>query len=131
MAPALLFPAGMNRWLVIDPDRATAQRIGLGCLDRGVGVVIAENLCEGVRTLLNTPVSLVVVDLSLLRLTPAEHATLFDRVAPGVPVVIAARANAPLDVRVAFELAGFRVIDAPVAVSDLVAKLAVEGGGWR
>ena len=59
------------------------QRVGLECLEREVGVVMAENLCEGVRTLCcRLPVSLIVVDAALLRLTPREHATLFERVAP-------------------------------------------------
>ena len=63
------------------------QRIGLPCLEREVGVVMADNLCEGVRALLRASVSLIVVDAALLRLTPKEHATLFERVAPIVPVV--------------------------------------------
>jgi hypothetical protein len=49
-----------------------------------------------------------------------EHATLFDRVAPGIPVVVTVRSTTPLETRVALELAGFRVLPRPVAVDDLV-----------
>lgn len=113
------------KFLVIDQDRGAMQKLGLACLARGAGLVIAENVCEGVRTLLVDLVSLIVVDAALLRLTPREHATLFERVAPGVPVVVVTRPGTPLDARVAFELAGFQVVTRPVAAEDLVAKLEV------
>jgi DNA-binding response OmpR family regulator len=114
----------MDRFLVIDQDRAAMQQLGLACLAEGVGVAMAENLCEGVRVLLSTSVSLIAVDGGLLRLTPREHATLFERVAPGVPVVVIVRPEAPLDGRVAFELAGFRVLTRPVEAADLIEKTA-------
>lgn len=121
------------RVLLIDPDRAAAQALGLGCVDRRVGVAIAETLCEGVRTLLATSVSLIVADRSLLRLTPSEHATLFDRVAPGVPVVVTVGPETSLDVRVGFELAGFRVLVKPVGPDEVLDRAAVApaaaGGG--
>ena len=69
----------MKRVLLVDQDPNVMQRVGLQCLERGVGVVMAENLCEGVRALLQSSVSLIVVDAALLRLTPREHATLFER----------------------------------------------------
>jgi DNA-binding response OmpR family regulator len=112
----------MKRILLIDQDPSLMQRLGLECLERGVGVVMAENLCEGVRVLLQTPVSLVAVDAGLLRLTPREHATLFDRVAPGVPIAVAFRADAPLEARVAYELLGFRTLSRPLAAEDLLDK---------
>jgi DNA-binding response OmpR family regulator len=112
----------MDRFLVIDQDRAALQQLGLACLEKGVGVAMAATLCEGVRMLLSTHVSLIVVDAAQLRLTAREHATLFERVAPGVPVVVVVRADAPLDTRVAFELSGFRVLARPVAAEDLVEK---------
>ena len=120
----------MDRFLVIDEDRAAMQQLGLACLEKGVAVAMAETLCEGVRVLLSTAVSLIVVDAAQLRLTPREHATLFERVAPGVPVVVVVRADATLDARIAYELAGFRVLSRPVAVEDLVEKAtaAVEAG---
>ena len=113
----------MNRVLVIDQNRAANQALGLACLNRDLGIAIAENLCEGVRALLNTPVDLVVVDAAEMRLTAREMATLFDRVAPGVPVVVAMKSPAALDQRVTFELAGFRVIAKPVTVEDLLHKV--------
>ena len=113
----------MNRVLVIDPNRAASQALGLACLERDLGIAIAENLCEGVRIVLTTPVDLIVVDAAEMRLTAREMATLFDRVAPSVPVVVAMKSPAALDQRVTFELAGFRVITKPVAVEDLLHKV--------
>jgi DNA-binding response OmpR family regulator len=112
----------MNRVLVIDQDRAAREGLGLSCLGRDVGVALAENLCEGVRVLLSLPVSLIVVDAGALRLTLREHATLFERVAPEVPVVVTVAPEASLESRVAFELAGFRVLTGPVTVEDLLEK---------
>jgi DNA-binding response OmpR family regulator len=119
----------MNRVLLIDQDRVTREQLGLACLTQGVGVALAENLCEGVRVLLSVPVSVIVVDAATLRLTLREHATLFERVAPGVPVVVTMPAESALESRVALELAGFRVLTEPVTAEDLLAKataLAVE-----
>jgi DNA-binding response OmpR family regulator len=113
----------MNRVLVIDQDRATRERLGLDCLGQNVGVALAENLCEGVRVLLTLPVSMIVIDDTAMRLSTREHALLFEKVAPGVPVVVAMRAPAALDQRVTFELAGFRVIGKPVVVEDLQHKV--------
>jgi DNA-binding response OmpR family regulator len=113
----------MNRVLVIDQDRAATQTLGLACLERDLGVAIAENLCEGVRVLLGTPVDLIVVDSAEMRLTAREMATLFERVSPRVPVVVAMKSPAALDQRVTFELAGFRVTTKPVTVEDLLHKV--------
>ena len=113
----------MNRVLVIDQNRAATRALGLACLDRDLGIAIAENLCEGVRILLTTPVDLIVVDAAEMRLAAREMATLFDRVASGVPVVVAMKSPAALDQRVTFELAGFRVLTKPVAVEDLLYKV--------
>ena len=113
----------MNRVLVIDQNRAATQALGLACLDRDLGIAIAENLCDGVRVLLTTPVDLIIVDAAEMRLTAREMATLFDRVAPGVSVVVAMKSPAALDQRVTLELAGFRVIAKPVSVEDLLHKV--------
>ena len=121
----------MNRVLVIDQDRATREQLGLACLGQGVGVALAENLCEGVRALLSLSVSVIVVDAAALRLTLREHATLFERVAPGVPVVVTLPAEAALESRVAVELAGFRVLTQPVTAEDLLAKVAALAGEAR
>jgi DNA-binding response OmpR family regulator len=121
----------MNRVLVIDQDRVTRELLGLACLGHDVGVALAENLCEGVRVLLSVPVSLVVVDAAALRLTMREHVTLFERVAPGVPVVVSVAAETALEQRVAFELAGFRVLSKPVTVEELLEKGAELAGEAR
>lgn len=115
----------MKRVLLIDRDPGAMQRMGLLCLGRGVGVVMADNLCEGVRALLETPVSLIAMDAALLRLTPREHATLFERVAPGVPVLVVFRPNAPLEARVAYEVLGFKTLTRPLSVEDLLEKVAL------
>lgn len=110
----------MQRFLVIDQDRDTVRQLGLGCLERGIAVTLADNLCEGVRALLGEAVSLIVVDSALMRLSIHEHATLFERVASGIPVAVVVRPTTSLERRVALELAGFRVLPRPVAVDDLV-----------
>jgi DNA-binding NtrC family response regulator len=112
----------MNRVLVIDQDSTTTRTLGLACLARGIGVAFADNVCEGVRVLFETMVDLVLVDVSALRLTPRELATLFERVAPSVPLVVAVRPETPLEARVAMELAGFRVLTRPVTVEELLEK---------
>ena len=116
----------MNRILVIDQDRTAMETLGLSCLAQGVGVVMADNVCEGVRVLLGETISLVLVDALDLRFGPRESATLFERVAPGVPVVVMVRADTDLSRVVALELAGFRVVTKPVAVVDLFAKVIPE-----
>jgi ActR/RegA family two-component response regulator len=113
----------MIRILLIGQDHATAQRLGLQCLERGVAVVIAENVCEGVRVLATTPVSLIVADLDRLRLGFREQAALFERVAPGVQVIVTVPAETPLEVRVALELVGFHVVPSPAAPDDLLKTL--------
>jgi DNA-binding response OmpR family regulator len=112
----------MNRVLVIDQDSATTRTLGLACLQRGIGVAFADNVCDAVRLLLDTMVDLVLLDVVALRLTPREMAMLFERVAPGVPIVVAVRPETSLDIRVALELAGFRVLTKPVSVDELVEK---------
>jgi len=74
---------------------------------------------------------LVVIDAGALRLTMREHVTLFERVAPGVPVVVSVAPDAPLESRVALELAGFRVLSKPVTVEDLLEKGAALAGEAR
>ena len=76
------------------------------------------------RRLLDDAISLVLVDAAALRFSPRESATLFDRVAPGVPVVVMVQPE-DLTRMVALELASFRVVTKPVAVPDLLAKAAV------
>jgi DNA-binding response OmpR family regulator len=102
----------MNRILVIDQDRTAREALGLACLAQGVGVAMADNVCEGAR---------------VLRFGPRDSATLFERVAPGVPVVVMVRPDADLSRVVALELAGFRVLTKPVAVLDVFAKVMTGG----
>jgi DNA-binding response OmpR family regulator len=113
----------VTKLLVIDQDRDAAQQLGLACLERGITVAIADSVCDGIRVLLSEPVSAIVADVALLRLGVREHATLFERVAPGVPVIVTVRPMTSLETRVGMELAGFTVIGRPVVVDDLLKKI--------
>lgn len=117
----------MNRVLLIDQDRVQNQAFSTGCLEHGVAFRIVETLCEGVRYLMDAPVSVICVDAGLIRLSPAEQARLFDAVAPGVPVVAMVKPNAPLEEHVRFELEGFAVLAKPIEVADLLAKMERAG----
>jgi DNA-binding response OmpR family regulator len=116
----------MKRILVIDQDRAAMEKLGLACLERNVGVTMADNVCEAVRVLLAEPVSFVLVDGLELRFGARESATLFERVAPGVPVVVMVRPETDLSRIVQLELAGFKVVTKPVIAADLMAKVAAD-----
>ena len=101
------------------------QDVGLACFERGIGVLLAENVCEAVRTLSTTSVSLIVVDAALLRLTPTEHATIFAQVAPSANVVVVVNADTALEGRVAYEAVGFRALTRPVTADDLLKEVAL------
>jgi DNA-binding NtrC family response regulator len=117
----------MSRFLMVDRDRATMEEVGLQCCARGLAVVLAENVCEAVRILSTTPVSLIVVDAGALRLTPTEHAAIFSRVAPSATVAVVVDPDTPLEARVAYEAAGFRALIRPVTVDDLLKEVALLG----
>jgi DNA-binding response OmpR family regulator len=95
------------------------------CLEHGVAVRMADTLCEGVRYLLDAPVSLVLAEGGLLRMAGADQVRLFDAVAPGVPVVLAADAGAPVEDLVDLELQGFHVVSRPFALRDLLVKIGL------
>ncbi len=113
----------MSRILVIDQDQERVQNLGLDGLRRGVAVAIADTVCEGVRVLATRPISLILVDAALLRLTATEQAALFERVAPGVPVAMAVGPETPSHLREGFEQVGFRTVARPAALDDLLADL--------
>ncbi len=113
----------MIRVLTIDGDRRRAQTLALECLEQGVAVRGAETLCEGVRYLLEAPVSLVLAEASMLRMVSADQARLFDTVAPGVPVVLTVDAGGRVEELVDLELKGFRVVSRPFVLGDLIAKI--------
>jgi hypothetical protein len=71
--------------LTVDQDRDVVRRLGLACLDRGIGIAAVENVGEAVRVLLGESVSLIVVDASLLRSPARDEAALFERVAAACP----------------------------------------------
>src|SRR5260370_33767768 len=83
----------MIRVLTIDGNRSRAQKLAMECLEHGVAVRMAESLCEGVRYLLDSPVSLVLAEAGMVRMAGPDQARLFDAVAPGVPVVAAGGAG--------------------------------------
>lgn len=113
----------MNRVLLIDGDRALGESLSMACLERGIATRMAETVCEGVRYLLEAPVSVVLVDAALLRRDAARHAEIFAAVAPEVPLVAMLDASAPVEDRVKLELEGFRVVPRPFDVRDVLAKL--------
>jgi DNA-binding response OmpR family regulator len=113
----------MIRLLTIDGDRKRAQALALECLEQGVAVRMAETLCEGVRHLLDAPVSLVLAEAGMLRMAKGEQVRLFESVAPGVPVILTVDAGAKVEDRVDLELQGFRVMSRPFALRDLLAKV--------
>ena len=113
----------MIRLLTIDGDRKRAQALALECLEHGVAVRMSETLCEGVRYLLDAPVSLVLAEAGMLGLAKGDQARLFEAVAPGVPVILTVAAGAKVEDRVDLELQGFRVISRPFALRDLLAKV--------
>jgi DNA-binding response OmpR family regulator len=113
----------MIRLLTIDGDRKRAQALALECLEQGVAVRMAETLCEGVRSLLDAPVSLVLAEAGVLRMAKGEQVHLFESVAPGVPVILTVDAGAKVEDLVDLELQGFRVMSRPFALRDLLAKV--------
>jgi DNA-binding NtrC family response regulator len=113
----------VKRVLLIDPNVAAARRLGLRCLEKRIAVVIAENVCEAVRTLATTPVALIVVDIGRLRLGVRHQAALFDRIAPSVPVIVTVGPDVSLEVRAALELGGFRVIPAPAEPDEILKSI--------
>jgi DNA-binding response OmpR family regulator len=112
----------MTRVLMIDGNHALTAAVGMQCFEQGIAVRMVGDFCDGLRQMLETPVSLVIVSSSLVHRSGAELARLFDTVAPGVPVVIRVDAGQTMDEQVRFELHGFRVVREPFDVLDLVVK---------
>ena len=112
----------MTRVLMIDENHALTESVGLQCLAEGVAIRMADAFCDGVRQLLETPVSLVIVSSSLVRISPRELAQLFDTLTPGVPVVVRVGGDPSMDEEVRFELEGFRVVHEPFDVQELLVK---------
>jgi DNA-binding response OmpR family regulator len=113
----------MNRILLIDQDRTLGASMAMTCLERGVAIRMAETFCEGVRYMMEAPVSAVVVDAGALRLAGADRGRLFETLAPGVPVVVTVPAGARVEEHVQFELQGFRVLAKPFAPEDVLDKI--------
>jgi DNA-binding response OmpR family regulator len=113
----------MTRVLMIDGDRALTQSVAMACVESGVAIRIAETLCEGVRYLLEFPVSVVLVDADILRLSGSDRIRLFDTVAPGLPIVALTRPGARVEDQVQLELQGFQVVARPFDVKDVLAKV--------
>ena len=112
----------MTRVLMIDGNRKLTDSVSRQCLERSIPIRMADTFCEGVRQLLETPVSLVLLHSDLAHLPGAELARLFETVAPGVPVVVRVETGQGMDEQVRFELHGFRVVREPFDVLDLLVK---------
>ena len=87
----------MTRILMIDTNQALAEAIGSQCLKHGIAVRFADDLCKGLRQLLDTPVSLVLAEAARLPLSNVDLVRLFEAVVPGVPVVIRLDAEGAMD----------------------------------
>ena len=57
----------MMRVLLIDGNRAFAESVAMSCITDGIAVRLAETLCEGVRYMMDGPVSVVLIDSALMR----------------------------------------------------------------
>jgi DNA-binding response OmpR family regulator len=112
----------MTRVLMIDGNRKLTDSVSRQCLERSIPIRMTDTFCEGVRQLLETPVSLVLLHSDLAHLPGAELALLFETVAPGVPVVVRVETGQGMDEQVRFELHGFRVVREPFDVLDLLVK---------
>jgi DNA-binding response OmpR family regulator len=117
----------MTRVLLIDANRTLTKVVAMQCLEHGIAVRLADTFCEGVRQLLEIPVSLVIVSSGLVHLPAGELARLFETAAPGVPVVVRVEAGQGMDEQMRFELHGFRVVRETFDVLDLVVKAAEPG----
>lgn len=115
----------MTRVLLIDADRALARSVAVACIAEGIAVRLAESLCEGVRYMVDGPVSVVLIDAALMRLPAGDQARLFDAVAPGVPVVALVPAGASLEETVRLEMQGYQVCPKPFDLRDILAKVEV------
>jgi DNA-binding response OmpR family regulator len=113
----------MNRVLLIDRDPELTRALGMACLEGGIAVRMAENLCDGVRYMLHVPVSVVLIEAALLRLAGRDQARLFDIVAPGVPVVVILPQGVSTEERVRLELEGFAVVTRPFEIAEVLAKV--------
>jgi DNA-binding response OmpR family regulator len=113
----------MNRILLIDRDRALGASLGVACLERGIAIRMAETFCEGVRYLMDFPITAVLVDGAVLEAAGVDRGRIFETVAPGVPVVVVVSRGTPVEQQVKFELQGFRVLVKPFASEEVLDKL--------
>lgn len=113
----------MNRILLIDRDRTLGASLGMACLERGIAIRMAETFCEGVRYLMDAPVTAVLLDGAALRTAGAERGRIFELAAPGVPVVVVVDRGTPVEEQVKFELQGFRVLVKPFAPEEVLDKI--------
>jgi DNA-binding response OmpR family regulator len=121
----------MTRVLLIDGDRAFAQATAMSCINDGIAVRLAETLCEGVRYMMDGPVSAVLIDAALMRLSGSDQVQLFDAVAPGVPVVVLVPEGAAVEEMVKLQVRGFQVVSKPISVRDVLAKVEVPARSSR
>jgi DNA-binding response OmpR family regulator len=117
----------MTRVLMMDRNRALVEDVGAQCLKHKIPVRFTETFCDGVRQMLDTPVSLVLVEAALMRLPGGELFELLDTIAPGIPVVVRVEADGAMDDEVRYEVQGFHVVRGPVDILELLAKADRQG----
>jgi DNA-binding response OmpR family regulator len=113
----------MTRVLLIDGNRTFAQSVAMSCITDGIAVRLAETLCEGVRYMVEGPVSLVLIDAGLMRLSAPEQVRLFDAVAPGIPVAVLVPEETTVEETVKLQVQGFLVVTKPFEMRDLLVKV--------
>ena len=113
----------MNRILLVDRDRTLGASLGMACLERGIAVRMAETFCEGVRYLMDSPTTAVLVDAAALRAAGADRGRIFESVATGVPVVVMVERGTLVEEQVKYELQGFRVLVKPFAPEEVLDKI--------
>ena len=96
--------------------------MAMSCITDGIAVRLTETLCEGVRYMMEGPVSVVLIDVGLMRLSTNEQVRLFDAVAPGTPIAVLVPEGTTVEETVKLQMQGFLVVTKPFEMRDLLAK---------
>jgi DNA-binding response OmpR family regulator len=81
--------------------------------------------------MMDGPVSAVLIDSALMRLSGGDQVRLFDAVAPGVPVVVLVQEGTSVEETVKLQVQGFQVVVKPFEVQDVLAKVELPARSSR